>query len=315
MKTSGYYDSLYPGSAYMRKYVCLALVFLTCFTLSAQNESGENRIFPVYTVPESEFDITINEKDGIKSVTITGYHGTANALHIPERINGLPVTVIGERAFEYKSTVYKETNSLTSITLPEGLLEIQDYAFTNNYLSSIIIPSSVRVIGDYAFHGNNLESAYIRGCRTIGKKAFSYNKLVKLVLPEGLTLIGEEAFMGRELQFQYGNTFLFKGESQNTITELILPPGPLNIGKRAFFDNRIEKLVFQSGPVEIGYQAFAYNKITEALMPESLTIGDGAFVEAGRKDSPILFFEYYDKNNRKAGLYTVQDGQWHYDSR
>jgi len=47
--------------------------------------------------PESDFTVT-RSSDG-KSITITGYTGTRQAVNIPPAIQGLPVTVIGEDAF------------------------------------------------------------------------------------------------------------------------------------------------------------------------------------------------------------------------
>jgi hypothetical protein len=48
-----------------------------------------------------------------KSLTITGFKGSASEITIPQTIDGLPVTAIGEFAFQDKG--------LTSLVLPEGL--------------------------------------------------------------------------------------------------------------------------------------------------------------------------------------------------
>jgi len=55
-------------------------------------------------------------------ITITGYSGTGGAVSIPSTINGLPVTIIDERAFE-------SCLSLTSVTIPNSVLFIGISAF------------------------------------------------------------------------------------------------------------------------------------------------------------------------------------------
>jgi hypothetical protein len=78
-------------------------------------------------------------------VTITDYTGTASALNIPDRINGLPVTKIGNGAFS-------DRTGLTSVTIPSSITSIGIWAFAAcTGLASVTIPSSITSIGARAF--------------------------------------------------------------------------------------------------------------------------------------------------------------------
>lgn len=111
-----------------------------------------------------EFEFKKN-KTGI---TITKYRGNDLELYIPEKIDGLLVTAIGDYVFE-------NCENLKSITLPETVKTIGMWAFAwCSNLKSISISSGLRSIGDYAF----------AGC----------SKLKSIRLPGGLTSIGYGAF-------------------------------------------------------------------------------------------------------------------------
>ena len=66
---------------------------------------------------QAQFDYTTN----YGSITITGYSGPGGAVAIPDTINDLPVTGIGERAFFART--------LTSVTQGNNLSSIGDWAF------------------------------------------------------------------------------------------------------------------------------------------------------------------------------------------
>ncbi|MDE5947035.1 MAG: leucine-rich repeat protein [Oscillospiraceae bacterium] len=85
------------------------------------------------------------------SITITGGEGTGEILTIPEYIDGLPVTEIAENAF-------KDTDTFSSLYLPDTLLKIKESSFQNcNNLETVYIGSSVSEIELYAFSAcNNL---------------------------------------------------------------------------------------------------------------------------------------------------------------
>ena len=114
-------------------------------------------------------------------ITITGYTGTDSSVVIPKKINGLPVTIIGNSAFSSLSNLTSVTlpdnvasiyslafyncTGLTNVTLGNGVTTIGDYAFeycTN--LSNVTIPASLQSLGNYAFAScRSLNGAYFQG--------------------------------------------------------------------------------------------------------------------------------------------------------
>ena len=86
------------------------------FRVAATNDYGlvygSDQSFTTDSLP-TEFNYTINNG----TITITGYTGPGGAVTIPDTINGLPVTSIGDCAF-YNCT------SLTSVTIPNSVTSI-----------------------------------------------------------------------------------------------------------------------------------------------------------------------------------------------
>ena len=122
--------------------------------------------------------------------TITGYEGTNARLTIPETIDGVPVKSIGKRAFAFHDI-------LSYLTLPEGLEEIEDEAFTDvQTLYYVEFPSTLKRIGDYAFRGYGGDDLNLpEGLEYIGKGAFIYAAPTQdLIIPEGVKEIGPSAF-------------------------------------------------------------------------------------------------------------------------
>jgi hypothetical protein len=134
------------------------------------NYKIDTEIFNKAEVADPEhFRYTVNGKTGeAQSITITKYTGPINNLIIPERINGIPITIIGKDAFT-RSTI-------TSVTLPATLTVIEDQAFWYSNITSLTIPE---------------------GVVSIGKQAFSFcNGLVSVILPNSLQTIKDFAFLG-----------------------------------------------------------------------------------------------------------------------
>lgn len=99
-------------------------------------------------------------------ITITGYDGINTDVVIPDFIEGLPVTIINNRAF-YKSDIDgKSSVIITSIKLPCNLKVIKRRAFEYSEIEEIDIPD---------------------GCTDIMINAFaSCNKLKKIVIPQSV---------------------------------------------------------------------------------------------------------------------------------
>ena len=85
---------------------------------------------------------------------------------------------------------------MTSITIPNSVTSIGDFAFYGCGLTSIIIPSSITIIEDYTFGDCNLTSVIIpNSVTTIGNYAFGNCHFTSITIPNSVTTIGHAAFL------------------------------------------------------------------------------------------------------------------------
>ena len=121
---------------------------------------------------DDDTDLEISTKGLIYKLTeddtsyvVTGLlPGSDKNVVIPTKHKGIPVTMIGESAFN-------ECTEITSLTIPKSVTSIGNYAFAHCInLASITIPKSVTSIGNCAF----------KNCEALSS----------VLLSEGLTSIG-----------------------------------------------------------------------------------------------------------------------------
>lgn len=232
--------------------------------------------------------------------TITAYHNYENNdseqaacskdVDVPSTIGGIPVTAIGDNAFD------------------------------GRWLTSVSFPSSVQSIGNSAFMGNNLESiVFSEGLLSIGTSAFYDADITSISLPDSLTTVGEGAFqsayslssihIGSGLAHLPNNVF---GDGGTTALKSVYIPSTVtsmstgafnnhkletlvigeadysglpvfDIPANAFNNHNISSLTLYSNVRSIGTSAFGQNQITAItypdVIPETLeSIGDTAFM-------------------------------------
>jgi len=275
-------------------------------------------------IQSNESDYKADGKGKIKS-----YEGKATDIVIPSRINGVPITAIGESAFTNKS--------LTSVTIPAGVMSIESGAFCNNYLTKVEIPSSVTIIRSEAFENNQLTSVTIPKSVTIIEfGAFQQNRLSNVVIPYSVTSIGHYAFM------------------DNQLTSVVIPDSVKSIGSGAFMNNQLTSITIPVSITSINFYAFAGNRLTSVTIPNSVTSIDDEAFEVNQLSSIIIpnsvtsigraafsrnnltsitiganvklgfkapnndiwpsfdndFDDFYNKNGKKAGTYVYSNNRW-----
>ena len=166
-----------------KKLFLVAVLAVTlAFTACARQAHGQHN-------PESDFEfVIIGNNEGVR---ITRYVGNREMVVIPPRIQRIPVTEIGEMAFDPFYTNIR----ITSVIIPNRVTSIGRMAFYNNQLTSVIIPDSVTYIDRSAFERNQLTSVTIGNSVTyIGSSAFSNNRLTSVTIPNSVTYIDSSAF-------------------------------------------------------------------------------------------------------------------------
>ncbi len=163
-------------------------------------------------------------------ITITGYTGPGGDVTIPETLEGLPVTEIGDYAFyghqgltgvlipdSVKSIAggwivtqglsvagvrgaFSDCTGLTWVAIPDGVTRLEAGTFYGcTSLTSVVIPNTVTSIGGGAFTGcTSLRSVEIPTSVTnIEGGVFSgCASLTTVNIPERVTAIGPRAFDG-----------------------------------------------------------------------------------------------------------------------
>ncbi|WP_461256938.1 leucine-rich repeat domain-containing protein, partial [Treponema sp. R80B11-R83G3] len=207
-------------------------------------------------------------------VEILKYNGKEKNINIPEKINGLPVTVIRTKAFEKKQ--------LTGVTIPNSVTVIGNYAFENNLLTSVTIPNSVTLIGDNAFSKNRLTGVSVPNSVTvINSGAFSENQLTGVNIPSSVTVIESGAFAG------------------NRLTSVIIPNSVTTIGYYAFRKNQLTSVNIPASVTSIGDWAFYDNeKLTSVTLPDNVNMQIYSF--------PYYYiYEQYIKNGKKNRTFSI----------
>jgi hypothetical protein len=212
---------------------------------------------------------------------VTEYSGTAQNVTIPEKVNGVPITSIYNFAFHENNK--PDEQKLTSVTIPNSVTTIGNYAFSSNQLTSVTIPNSVTTIGDSAFSSNQLTSVTIpNSVTTIGDSAFSSNQLTSVTIPNSVTTIGDSAFSFNQLtSVTIPNSVTSIGNSafsSNQLTSVTIPNSVISIGNYAFSSNKLTSVTIPNSVTTIGDSAFSFNQLTSVTIPASVTsIGNSAF--------------------------------------
>jgi hypothetical protein len=125
------------------------------------------------------------------AITITGYTGSGGVVTIPNTISSLPVTSIGNNAFN-------SITSLASVIIGTNVATIGDRAFFScTSLTNVALPNSITNIGNNAFnHCLKLANAMLPNSVTsIGSNAFwDCSSLTNVVIPASLASIGSQVF-------------------------------------------------------------------------------------------------------------------------
>lgn len=193
-----------------------AMANLSILTVSADN---------------SVFDSRNNCNAIIKTATNSLFIGCKSTV-IP-----ISVTSIAEKAFYWVS-------GLTSITIPENIVTIEDFAFRGTGLISLYIPKSVTSIG-FGITGacTKLTSIIVDPSNTVYESRSNCNAIVKI---ENSEIIA-------------------------TCNNTIVPQGILRIGYYAFHSSSLTSITIPSTVISIGRSAFdSCSKLTSIAIPDSV---------------------------------------------
>lgn len=140
-----------------------------------------------YYIGGSEYII---DKSGI----IKAYFGNKNDVVVPEKIDGVIPTAIGENCFKY--------SNLTGVSLPDSVTKISDYAF--RYCTAVTLTANgVTDVGEYAFADSDFSSVILPDCINSGEYSFASSN-VKTVKLGKVTALGNGIFKNcKSLQTLY----------------------------------------------------------------------------------------------------------------
>lgn len=204
----------------------------------------------------------------------------ATAVYLPSTVKS-----IGNAAFRSCNRYNEYT-----ISLPEGLERIGDYAFQYCLTSAFNIPSSVTEIGEGAFSNCEYITEIVipEGVKAIKSYTFSScDRLTSVTLPNGVESIGDSAFsycekletitMPSNLREIGGNAFYYCQALQS----IEIPATVGTIGEEAFYCcTALKEITIPEGVETIDYNTFnGCSSLARITLPSTLTTIAGAFFD------------------------------------
>ena len=130
-------------------------------------------------------------------------------------------------------------DSRTDFVIPDQILYLAPYLFSNRILQSVTLNNGLVEIGEYAFYGCKVDSIVIPNSVTkLGAYAFAYANLENIVIGSGMDTIPMGCF------------------SNCGIKNVTVPQNITFIDSRAFSNSALESVTFESTRVQINYNAF-----------------------------------------------------------
>lgn len=245
----------------------VTLISGTAFVPDTNWTSYQRRYYRLRTgeiyVPPSDYSYSLHNGQ----VTITKYHGPTGAVTMPDSIEGLPVTSIGDGAFSY--------HGVSSVAIPSAITNIGSYAFAGcTNLNSVSFPDGILSIGDFAFENLfrvNIPASVV----TLGIGAIGGSRLQAIeVEPESLVFSSDDGVLlnkARTVVLQ------FPGSVGGSYT---LPLGIETVASHAFAGSSLGQVILPFGVRSIGSWAFAHcEALTNIVVPPTLnSISNNAFI-------------------------------------
>ena len=300
-------------------------------TITGLSDSGKEKIKvnPALVLPEvgptGEAITTLGDGANMKGIFVyeeadsegTTKYYTPASVKLPSSL-----TKIGKWTFALNASLTYE-NNMTSIELPEGLVEIGQTAFQNSKLTSVSIPDSVTTMGQGTFTGSgDLETVKLsKNVKTIPQSAFNAGSvkdmsLKTLVIPEGIEVVDKQAFTGAHIEnLTLPNTLTEIGQQafeNHKLTSVSIPGSVTTIGKNAFRVNQegytgiLTSVELNEGLVTIGQEAFIGNAIEEINLPSTVVLSaqnkaaDCIFGKKNAAASPIVVLKVADESKVTA---------------
>ena len=191
------------------------------------------------------------------------------------------------------SYLFYDKDTLTSITIPEGIIEIGGTAFSScNYLSTINFPSTLKIINNSAFQSISVASISLpNGFEKIGDSAFENSSISNINIPDSTKYIGIRALyntaylsyltLPKDLEY-IGFLALPRNKSIYTNSTRFL------IKNNCLIDNQENKLIeglkntsnyiynIPDSITTLGQQCFREcNKIQEIVIPDTVNQVEG----------------------------------------
>ena len=215
-------------------------------------------------VVEGNFEWIYDESLG--GVEIRNYRGTNSTISIPSYLGGNPVVSIGTSAFA-------SNTFLRSVTIPDTVTQIKDYAFSNCVqLETIHFSQNLASIGSSAFSGSDqlMSVSFPASLRSIGSSAFANcENLIVATFQEGL-----ESMAG----------YVFQGASLTVVT---LPDSLRSMSDKTFYGSGVVQI--RASTNSLGHQYATRNNIafvsTGTMTPDSGSSGTSSTPSGGDASS------------------------------